>query len=87
MGILSNYPYTGVRNVSGKLKVSDTKDWTKPFFDGSPNYEQVTGITRGKVYDVVRKEGYGDVEDIIIINDNGEEAKYGSFFFEEVETN
>ena len=85
MSILSNHPYTGVRKVNGKLKVSDKKDWIKPFFNGTPNYEQVTGITIGKTYDVVQTEGFGDVEDVTIIDDNGKEATYGSFFFEEIE--
>lgn len=84
MSVLSKYPYTGKRKVKGQLRAS-TKEWLNPYFDGTPNYSQVTGITRGKVYDVIAIEGFGDVEDVIIINDFGEEQELGSFFFEEVD--
>lgn len=85
MSVLSNYPYTGTRKITGKLKVSDKKEWIKPYFNNTPNYEQVTDLTIGKIYDVVATTGYGDVEDVTVINDNGIEKSYGSFFFEEVE--
>lgn len=85
MSVLSTYPYTGDRPAKGKLKVPTTRDWIKPYFNGTPNYEQVTGLTLGKTYTVVKTTGYGDVEDVTVINDDGIEQSYGSFFFEEVE--
>lgn len=81
---IDSNPYTGERKVKGQLRAS-TKEWLNPFFDGTPNYSQVTGITRGKIYDVISVEGFGDCEDITFINDNGEEETLGDFFFEEIE--
>lgn len=79
-------PYTGERNVKGKVRVktSDKAKWLDGYFDGNPQYSQVKNITRGKIYDVVKVIGYGDVEGILIINDIGEEIELCDFFFEEV---
>lgn len=80
-------PYTGKRNTNGKyLRVKENAKWLDGHFDGTPNYNQVIGITRGKVYEVVAIEGFGDCEDITIIDDNGNEQTLGDFFFEEVDT-
>lgn len=76
-------PYTGVKEIEGYLRIAD-KPWLKGFFDGSNGYEQVKNVTIGKVYKVVRKEGYGDGEDITFINDIGEEETLADAFFEEV---
>lgn len=78
-------PYTGKRSVSGKyLRVKENAEWLDKFFDGTPNTEQVEGVTRGKVYEVVAIEGFGDCEDITIIDDNGNKQELADFFFEEV---
>mgnify|MGYP007101902766 CR=1 FL=1 len=77
------FPYTGVREVEGYLKLS-TKEFLKHYFDGTKKYEQVKNATRGKIYKVVKAVGYGDVEDFVIIGDNGDELTLGSFFFEEL---
>ena len=79
-------PYTGKRNIKGKVRVktSDEAKWLDGYFDGNPKYSQVKNITRGKTYDVVKVIGYGDVEGIFIINDIGEEIELCDFFFEEV---
>ena len=71
-------PYTGIRNVKGKVRVKTHNDapWLDNFF---------TGITRGKTYDVISVEGFGDVEDITIIDDNGTKQTLGDFFFDEIE--
>ena len=81
------YPYTGVRNVKGKVraKTSEEAPWLDCYFDGTPNTDQVEGLTRGKIYDVVRVEGFGDCEDVTIINDNGEEQELADFFFAEID--
>lgn len=77
-------PYTGKRSINGEyLKVKENAEWLNGFFDGSPMYKQVIGITRGKVYEVVAIEGHGDCEDVTIIDDNGNEQILGDFFFEE----
>ena len=73
-------PYVGVRDVTGKLRIS-TSSWLDKYFNGDKNAEQVTNITRGKVYDVLRIEGFGDCEDVTIIDDSGNEQTLASFFF------
>jgi hypothetical protein len=80
---LDRHPYTGERIVKGKVRVKTHEEasWLDGFFDGSEDHSQVTTITRGKVYDAVKVTGYGDMEDVTIINDNGEEEQFGSFFF------
>lgn len=80
-------PYTGVRVVSGKvrMKTSEEYSWISRYFDGNPDYDQITDVTQGKIYDVVRVEGFGDGEDITIIDDKGNEQSLCEFFFEEVE--
>ena len=83
---IDRYPYTGIRNVKGKVRVKTSEEapWLNCYFDKNSDAEQVEGVTRGKIYDVVSVEGFGDCEDITIINDNGEEYKLADFFFEEV---
>ena len=80
-------PYTGERRVEGKLRVKTSEEapWLDKYFNNTPNCEQVTEVTRGKVYDVVKIEGFGDCEDITIIDDNGEELVLADFFFAEVD--
>ena len=77
-------PYTGTREVKGKLRVSTAAHLDK-YFDGSDNVEQVENVTRGNIYDVVRVVGFGDCEDVVFIDDLGQEQTLGDFFFEEVE--
>jgi hypothetical protein len=77
-------PYVGKRSTSGKYLRLKTDKWLDKFFDGTSNYDQVVGVTRGKIYEVVAIEGFGDCEDITIIDDNGNKQELGDFFFEEV---
>lgn len=81
---IDSHPYTGVRKVTGKIKVKDN-DLVRNFVNGAENYVKVENITPGKVYEVVQKEGHGDVEDLYIIDDANEIQCLGSFFFEEIE--
>lgn len=83
---LDSRHYTGRRRAKGKVRVKTHEEaaWLDHYFDGTPNYSQVTGITRGKVYEAVCVEGFGDVEDVTIINDFGKEQTLGDFFFVEV---
>lgn len=83
---IDEMPYTGVRKVRGKIRVKPATPehaWLDNYFTGDEGYTKVENVTRGKEYEVVKVEGYGDVEDITIINDIGEECTLGSFFFEE----
>lgn len=84
---IDSSPYIGVRNVQGKVRVKthDDAPWLDNFFNGKENCDQITGITRGKTYDVISVEGFGDVEDITIIDDNGTKQTLGDFFFDEIE--
>lgn len=80
-------PYTGIRNVEGKVRVKTHKDapWLDNFFNGAEHYDQIEGIRRGNMYDAISVEGFGDVEDITIIDDNGTKQTLGSFFFDEIQ--
>lgn len=82
-------PYTGTKELKGKLRVPDKgeRPWIDGYFDGRENYSQIKNITQGREYNVIRAKGYGDVQDITVINDVGEEQTLGDFFFEEVEVN
>ena len=80
---IDSHPYTGERNIKGYLKLS-TKKYLDNFFDGSVNYQQVENITRGKIYEVISVIGYGDGEDVIILDDNGNEHRLADWFFEEL---
>ena len=84
---IDSQPYTGIRKPKGKVRVKthDEASWLDGFFNGTPNYSQVTGITRGKEYEVVKVEGFGDCEDITIIDDSGNEQSFADFFFCNVE--
>ena len=77
------HPYTGVRTPTGKVRVLTHEEayWLDRYFDGTPNTEQIKGITRGKEYEVVKVEGFGDCEDITIIDDNGNLKSLADFFF------
>lgn len=82
---ISRHPYTGVRIVNGQLKLS-TKPWLNNYYNWAPdsNWINVTGVTRGKIYNVVGVEGLGDCENVIFIDDNNELHVLADFFFEEV---
>lgn len=80
---IDSNPYSGTRKVTGKLRLS-TASWLDGYFNNSNDYTQVTGVTRGKEYEVVCITGIGDVEDVTIINDNGEQQTLCDFFFEEI---
>lgn len=52
------------------------------FFDSKA--KQVREVTRGKIYDVILVEGFGDVENVILIDDN-KDIQLGGYFFEEID--
>lgn len=79
-------PYTGKRSVSGKYLRLSTKESLNHFFDGTTTVEQVEGVTRGKVYEVVAIEGFGDCEDVTIIDDNGNKQELADFFLKKCNT-
>lgn len=76
-------PFTGKRSVDIPVTLSD-KEWIKGYFDGSKDYDQITGVSKGKVYTIIEVEGYGDVFDVTFVDDNGELQTLASFFFEDI---
>lgn len=81
---IDRHPYTGIRQVTGKVRVKECS-YLAGFFNGADNYNQVKNVAPGKIYEAVRAEGFGDVENITIIDDSGAEHPMADFFFEEVE--
>lgn len=81
---LDSHPFTGERKVRFKAKISQA-DHLKGHFDGSSDHSQVENVTPGKVYDIHKVEGYGDVADYYFINDAGEEMQLADFFFAKTE--
>ena len=79
---LDSHPMTGTYKTDFLAKAV-VKPWTEKFFDGSEGYEQVSGVTPGKIYRIIEVECFGDVSDFTFINDNEEEDSLGSFFFED----
>lgn len=78
---LDSHPFTGERKVDFKAKISE-KEFLNGYFDGTPNYDQVKDVTRGKVYDIYKVEGFGDMASFYFINDAGKEDCLCDFFFE-----
>ncbi len=72
------------KKVIAKMRLSESQDLDFYFDKKSKIVDPVTGVTRGKVYDVLDKPDPGDIGDITFINDSGEEQKLWSFFFEPV---
>lgn len=79
---LDAWPFTGIRHVNFDALLILTP-FTKPFFDGSPDHEQLQNITPGKIYHITEVKGFGDVADFFFLDDTGTKTKLGSFFFEE----
>lgn len=71
------------KKAIAKMRLSTSPE-LDDYFNGCKTAGQVTGVTRGKVYDVLDRPEPGDVGDITFINDNGEEQKLFSFFFEAI---
>lgn len=78
------YPFTGIRDASFDARVSE-KPFLDNFFNGTPHYDQVSGVTRGKVYHVHKVEGFGDASSFFITDDTGKEHELGDMFFEAVD--
>lgn len=83
--ILDDHPFVGKIKIEPPIKVKLVDNaLTKRFFDGSDNVEQITNLTFGKTYEIFEIEGFGDMSDVSVIDDNGEVDKFISNFFEEV---
>lgn len=80
---IESRPYTGKKYISGRLRVSEAA-WLDKYFDSESDAEHVTNVTRGKIYDVIALEGFGDCEDVLFRDDIGEMQRLADFFFEEV---
>lgn len=53
---LDSHPFTGERKVDFKAKISE-KEFLNGYFDGTPNYDQVKDVTRGKYMTFTRLRG------------------------------
>lgn len=80
----SKLSFMGKKHV--KIPVILSKDERlDEYFNGTRHVEQVNGVTRGKQYLITEIQGFGnDAFDVIFTNDNGEQQRLGSFFFEDV---
>ena len=56
------------------------------FFDGSESCEQIKRVTMGREYEIHAVEGFGDMIDVFVTDDFGEEYRILSAFWEEVDT-
>ena len=81
---LDSHPFVGERKVSFKAKISE-KPFLDGYFNGSPKHSQVENITRGKVYDIYKVEGFGDMAEFHFLDDTGKEQGLCDFFFEAAE--
>ena len=79
---MDSHPGTGQHNVDFNAKLSE-KPHLDGFFNGNRNYEQITGVTRGKIYRIHAVELIGDAVDLKFLNDNSQEQTLGIFFFED----
>ena len=64
-----------------KAKIKDAEH-IRPFFDGTPGYQQATNITIGKEYEIFEVIGFGDVADAFVIGDNGQVVEVMIDWFE-----
>ena len=78
------HPASGTRKADFDARLS-TKPHLDGFFNGQKDYEQVTGVTRGKIYHIHEVELIGDAVDVKFLDDNGVEKRLGIFFFEDPE--
>ena len=55
---IDSRPQTGTRTVKGRVRVKTSEEapHLDNFFNGTPNWDLVTGVTRGKVYDAIKVE-------------------------------
>ena len=82
---LDSHPFSGERILDQpvKVKIKDEPHIRK-FFDGTKFYEQITNLTIGKIYLVHKIEGFGDVADAFLTDDNGKETEIMVDMLEEV---
>lgn len=88
--ILEHYKhitFTGRREINPPIKVRlKDKPRIRRHFDGASDYEQVTTLTIGNVYELYAVEGFGDVADAFVTNDAGEEEEIILDWFAEAES-
>jgi len=53
--------------------------------NGVEGFEKVDTVSLDKEYQVIKITSYGDPFDVTIINDKGEEERFGEWFFEDVD--
>lgn len=53
--------------------------------EGAEHYSKINNITLGKEYHVHRINALGDIFDVVIIDDKGNEKEYCSWIFEDID--
>lgn len=81
---LDRHPFVGEREVSFKARISE-KPFLDGYFNGNPKYTQIENVTRGKVYEIYKVEGFGDMAEFYFSDDEGKEQGLCEFFFGAVE--
>ena len=86
---IDSTPYTGVRNVKGKLKLKEKTELKKYGYTNKilDEVAEEHHLTYGNVYDVIKVEGFGDCEDAFVLNDFGDVVELADLFFDEVDEN
>ena len=80
---IEKHPFVGTKWITPpiKAKIKDA-DHIRPFFDGTPGYDQRNDATIGKEYEIYAVEGFGDVADAFFTGDDGKETSIMIDFFE-----
>lgn len=79
---IDRFPITGICPAHIPV-IAASGSWLDKYYDGRSGCDKITNITQGKEYLVHQIEGYGDVFDVFVVDDNGEETRLSSFFFKQ----
>lgn len=82
---LDSHPFSGEHILEKPIKVRiKDEPRIRKFFDGTKDYEQITNLTVGKEYLIHKIEGFGDVADAFLTDDNGKEIEIMIDMLEEI---
>lgn len=87
-------PFTGTKELTPPVKVRikflPERYFSKTSMLGETRADylekmRADGIQLHKTYSAIRVDGYGDVADLVVINDNGEEKPFMAFLFRDAD--
>lgn len=86
--LLRKYAHTGHLGV--RIKFLPERYFSKTSMLGETRADylekmRADGIQLHKTYSAIRVDGYGDVADLVVINDNGKEKSFMAFLFRDVD--